>query len=306
MSPRFWALLGPTGVGKTRTALALAAYEDVEIVGLDSRQLYKRLDIGTAKPSSREQAVVPHHMIDLLEPDQRWDAMEYAHAARGIIEQVANRGHVPLVVGGTGFYFEALVGNLSEGLPKRVDSVRASLERELARSGSEQLWEQLNRVDPETAAKLHPTDKSRIIRALEVMEVSGVPLSTLGKLHPPQPWGRPSVVVLHMEAVELKRKIRQRIESMIAMGWMDEIRGLLEHGYDPSSPAMSGLGYAELIKALSGEMSLDEAKERIYHRTWQYAKRQITWFKRFPKERWVRVDDGDQAVRDVLALFGSI
>ena len=173
MKPDFWVLLGPTGVGKTDTALRLASYVDLEIIGCDSRQLYSHLNIGTAKPSPTEREIVPHHLVDFLDPAKRWDAMEYATAARAIILDITERKRIPLLVGGTGFYLSAIMGEISDCLPPRSDEVRSRLKHRIEREGLMALWSDLRRIDPKATDRIDPADRSRIVRALEIIEITG-------------------------------------------------------------------------------------------------------------------------------------
>lgn len=287
----YWALVGPTAVGKTQVAMEMARVHSVEIVGLDSRQIYKYMDVGTAKPTPRERAAVPHHMVDLIEPNERYDAMEYARHARVIIEGIVDRDVQPLVVGGTGFYLEALMGNISEDLPRSSAEIRLALQAELREKGSIEMWQRLRDLDKETAERLHPRDRSRIIRALEIIQTTGMPLSRLTAGSPKRPWGKWHIVVLTMDREALKSRIRERIEQMMRSGWGEEVERLLAAGYDKDSPGMSSLGYAEMVEVVRGELTIEEAKQRISLRTWRYAKRQLTWFRRFPKDRWVTMQD---------------
>jgi len=303
VSEPLWAVLGPTASGKTEAALGLATRFGLEIVNLDSRQLYVGMDIGTAKPTPSQRAQIPHHMIDVITPDIRWDAMTYARAARVVIERILAGGKRPLVVGGSGFYFAALSGELSEDLPPRNEPLRAAFRAEAKEIGSSGLWERLNARDPTTAARLHPRDTMRIIRALEVMALSGSPLGTRARTAPPVPWGIWRVVVLDMPRDLLKATIRRRVDGMIRQGWIDEVRGLLDAGYDGSSPGLSSLGYPEMIDHVRGELALEETVERISRRTWQYARRQLTWCRRVPAHRWVTAETPAQAVAGLAALF---
>jgi len=302
MTPAFWVLLGPTAVGKTRTSLHLAEHVALEVVNLDSRQIYKRLTIGTAKPTTDEQSRVPHHLVDIVEPDERLDAFAYARRARACIIDIVRRDHIPLVSGGSGFYLNAIIGEISEDLPARNEAVREHLQRSVQKNGIEFLWNKLESIDPETAYRLEKTDTARIIRALEIFEVTGETLSCLGRKHPPKPWGKPRIAVLYMDRKRLKKRIRERMETMLNNGWMEEVDGLLREGYSGDSPAMNGLGYEELVEVNRGNLDMESAKEQIYHRTWRYAKRQLTWFRRYPRDSWFNVEDPEFIVK-LLAYF---
>jgi len=303
LRPSCWAIVGPTAVGKTDTAIELSELLSLEVIGLDSRQLYKRLNIGTAKPTPEERAAVPHHMIDLIDPDVEWDAMIYAKRARELICDVESRGLRPLIVGGTGFYLDGLMGKISETLPKRSEGIRSVLHAELESHGRQALWERLNRLDPTAAIRLHPRDKARVVRALEIIEISGRPYSEMIASSRARPWREWNIVVLSMERERLRKRIGERVDKMIEKGWVEEVERLLEAGYGTDCQGMSSVGYSEIAAAVTGKLSLDEAKERVVHRTWHFAKRQITWFRRFPSERWISVEERTTAAPKVLKLF---
>ncbi|MCU0610427.1 MAG: tRNA (adenosine(37)-N6)-dimethylallyltransferase MiaA [Candidatus Eisenbacteria bacterium] len=303
MSGKSWAIFGPTGGGKTEAALALAERFPLEVVGLDSRQLYIGMDIGTAKPTEAQRARVPHHMIDVITPDVRWDAMTYARAARPVIDEITARGRRALIVGGSGFYFAALAGELNEDLPPRDEALRARLRVEAEVIGSPGLWERLREHDAATAARLHPQDMSRIIRALEILSLTGTTLGERARTAPPVRWGDWSVIVLAPPRDRLKALIRRRVTRMIREGWAEEVRRLLHAGHDESHPGMSSLGYPEMIEHVRGIMPAEEAVARIAQRTWQYARRQLTWFRRFPAERWIATDDPLAAAERAASLL---
>jgi len=303
VSRPFWVVLGPTASGKTEAAIELAMQFGLEIVNLDSRQLYIGMDIGTSKPTVAQRAQIPHHMIDMIPPDVRWDAMRYARGARAAIEQIVSRGRRPLVVGGSGFYFAALSGELNEDLPPRNDSLRAALRAEVEEIGSDGLWARLALHDPTTAARLHPQDTIRIIRALEVMALTGSPLSARGLTNPPVPWGTWRVVVLATPRNLLKTRIRRRVEDMIRGGWIAEVQSLLDAGYHRSSPGLSSLGYPEIVDHVLDGLPLGEATVRISQRTWQYARRQLTWCRRVPADQWVTADSPAHAAADIAAVL---
>ena len=306
MPGSYWALVGPTAVGKTEIAMEVARVHAVEVIGLDSRQIYKYLDIGTAKPTPEEQTAVPYHMLDVIEPHESYDAMAYARRARGIIAEIEARNAQPFVVGGTGFYLDALMGKINESLPRSSAEIRQVLQAELREKGPMELWRRLRDLDKETAKRLHPRDRSRILRALEIIQKTGKPLSTLTAGSPARPWGTWRIVVLTIDREALKARISERIESMLKAGWCEEVERLIASGFDEHSPGMSSLGYGEIIQVVRGELPIDEAKQRIATRTWRYAKRQLTWFRRFPKERWITIEDDPVATRgNVLELLAE-
>jgi tRNA dimethylallyltransferase len=299
--PRVATLVGPTAVGKTGVALALAARLGAEIVNADSLQIYRELDIGTAKPTARERAIVPHHLIDVADPPEPYDAARYSQAGRHVLAQLAGRGVPPLVVGGTGLYLKALLSGLfAEGEPQA--GVRDRVRRELGVLGLPALYGRLLRLDPATAARLHPHDTYRIVRALEVMEATGRPLSEFINAHRFQ--DAPFQVLklgLARPREELYERIELRVELMLAAGWLTEVEGLLER-YPPTLKPLQALGYRHLINFLTGRWSWEEALTLLTRDTRRYAKRQLTWFSSDPEVRWFHPDEID-AMAGVLADF---
>lgn len=283
--PRVAILVGPTAVGKTALALELARQIGAEIVNADSLQVYRELDIGTAKPTREERARVPHHLLDVVDPREPYDAARYSREGRAVLAQLAALGAPPLVVGGTGLYLKALLyGLFPQGSPR--GGLRQRLRRELAESGLAQLHRRLESLDPATAARLHPHDSYRILRALEVMETTGRPLSHLFAAHRFQdcPY-RVLKLGLTRPREELYRCIDLRVEAMLAAGWLEEVRGLLDR-YPPDLKPLQALGYRHLSNFLTGRWSWEEALELLRRDTRRYAKRQLTWFKADPEVTW--------------------
>ncbi len=279
---------GATASGKTAFAIRLAHLLDGEIVSCDSMQVYRRMDIGTAKPDAAEQAAAPHHLINMVEPDQTYTASSYRTDAAEAIREITARGRAVILAGGTGLYLRALVHGLSPA-PARDDALREELTREGERVGWEALHSRLLQVDPHTAEKVSPKDKSRIIRGLEVYQLTGgVPLSVINREH-----GfsgrhyRTLIFGMQVDRPVLQARIRARLEEMMTKGFMDEVEGLLAHGYSPQLKSMQSLGYRELCQVLDGRMELAEAKESIFTNTCRYAKRQETWFKAMGDVQWV-------------------
>ncbi len=306
-------LVGPTAIGKSALALRLAVEFKMEIVSADSRQVYRRLDLGTSKPSPASRVLIPHHLIDVVEPGDPFNAGRYAELARAAIEAIRGRGLIPLVVGGTGLYVKALLKGLWPAPPPDW-TLRHRLEAEERRLGPGSLFRRLREVDPAAARAIHPRDLPKIIRALEVYEQTGRPLSAAQRLHGfrgPAP-GRSVLIGLTRERPDLYRRIEQRVETMVASGLIAEVRGLLASGCDPSSSAMRALGYRQIVEALEGRCTMAEAIRRLTRDTKRYAKRQWTWFKSDPAVRWIRLDAGEEAadalgrVRDVLLQEGVI
>ncbi len=282
--PRVAVLAGPTAVGKTALALALAPEVGAEIVNADSLQVYRELEIGTAKPTPAERALVPHHLLDLVAPDEPYDAARFLQDGRAVLARLAARGVPPLVVGGTGLYLKALLSGLFPDPGKRPE-VRRRLLEEAASRGLAALYERLTRLDPATAARIAPGDTYRIIRALEVAE-GGVPLSTLhaGHRFADRPYDTLKLG-LTLPREELYARIHRRVELMLAQGWLAEVKDLLDR-YPQQPKPLKALGYRHLIIHLRGEWSLEEAREHLERDTRRYAKRQLTWFRADPEIRW--------------------
>jgi len=296
-------LAGPTAVGKTRVALALAPEVGAEIINADSLQVYRELDIGTAKPTPEERALVPHHLIDIVAPDEPYDAARYLQDGRRVIGELARRGVPPLVVGGTGLYIKALLSGLFPDGGKYED-VRRRLRQELAALGLPALYARLGRLDPETARRLTPGDTYRILRALEVVEGSGTPLSVLAAAH--RFADRPYETLklgLTLPREELYARIEARVEAMLAAGWLEEVRRLLSR-YPPNLKPLRALGYRHLVAYLKGETGLAEAVAAIKRDTRRYAKRQLTWFRADPEMEWFHPADLE-ALRARLREFFS-
>jgi tRNA dimethylallyltransferase len=283
--PRILVIAGPTASGKTASAVAIAQRIGGELVGCDSVQVYRGFDIGSAKPTAEELRGIPHHLIDVVDPDQPIDAMAYAALADGAIEAIAARGRVPIIVGGTGLWMRALLRGLVD-LPPPDPAIRARLQRELARAGSPALYERLRAIDPRAASAIHPHDAVRITRALEVYEQTGRPLGELRAAHalgsPRYPaW----VVSIDRPRTEHDARIDARIERMLASGWVDEVRTLLRR-WGPHVRAFSSVGYRELLAHVTEGVPLEETRMRIRRSTRSYARRQRTWLASDPDVQW--------------------
>lgn len=295
-----WFLVGPTASGKTAVGIEVALRVGAEILSLDSMSLYRGMDIGTAKPSPQDRARVPHHLLDLAEPHEAFSTGRYLAAAERAIADVAGRGKRPLFVGGTALYLKALTEGFFQG-PSADWTLRNRLIAEAEESGVPALHERLKAVDPAAAARIHPNDLRRIVRALEVHEATGRPISE----QQTQWWHRASggdaqpgrlchIAGIRRDRAELYERINRRVEAMFAAGLVDEVRRLLRgtHSAPNVSPGISHaagqfVGYREVIAHLGGELTLAEAIERVKTRTRQFAKRQLTWFRSFPQIRWV-------------------
>jgi tRNA dimethylallyltransferase len=285
--PKLIVICGPTGVGKTRFAIALAKRFDGEIVGADSMQIYRDLAIGTAKPTAAERAQIPHHLVDCVPPSEAFSAAEYARRAREIVTELIDRGKRPFVVGGTGLYIKALLQGLTEAAPSDR-AVRGALREEADRLGLPALYRRLDRVDPASAARIHPNDGFRIIRALEVQTLTGRPMSAVQAAHrfPPSPY-RSLKIGLRNERAALYARIDARVDAMLAEGFLDEVRRLRAAGLNPHGKAMQSLGYRHLNAFLDGDCDWEAAVRTLKRDHRRYAKRQLTWFGADPEIHWV-------------------
>jgi tRNA dimethylallyltransferase len=302
VKPLLLVIAGPTGVGKTAAAVGLGARIPIEIVSADSRQVYRGMDIGTAKPTPAERGAVAHHLIDVTDPDDRYHAARFARDARAAIDEIRARGHLPVVVGGTGLYIRALVRGLDPA-PPADPAFRGEL-YELARQESGALHARLSREAPAMAQRLHPNDHVRIVRALELLR-AGAPVGESQRRWRDAPETGDAVlyVGLTLPRDVLAARLRARAAAMMADGFADEVRALLARGYDPSLPAMQGIGYRELALVLAGEIGEAEALRRMQRDTVRYAKRQWTWFARETDIQWLDVAlcGGTDAVAGLLA-----
>jgi tRNA dimethylallyltransferase len=273
------AILGPTASGKSDLGLALAERCSGEIVCCDSMQVYRGMDIGTGKPSAEEQARCPHHLLDLVDPGEPFHAASWADRALSVIEEIRTRGHLPIIVGGTGLYFRALRDGLFEAPPSDL-GIRLRHQAEAATHGLPALYQRLKEVDPEAAARIMSGDLVRISRALEIYEQTGVPISELRRraARPPLPW-RLFIVVLDYPLDNLRPRIHRRIEQMMATGFLDEVRALRQAGFG-ATRALAALGYKQLGRHLDGLVTLEEAVAQTKATTCAYARRQRTWFRR--------------------------
>jgi tRNA dimethylallyltransferase len=273
--------MGPTASGKTPLALALARSLPVEIVSVDSAQVYRGMDVGTAKPSAAERSAVPHHLIDIIDPTQTYSAARFRADALHLIAEITARGKIPLLVGGTMLYFKALREGLSE-LPDADEDVRAEIDREAAERGWPAMHAELAKVDPRTAARVKPTDAQRIQRALEIHRLSGEPMSRLlGRRRVTAlPYRLIEVALVPSDRGELHRRIETRFDAMLERGLVEELRTLRKrYALRPNLPSMRCVGYRQAWQHLEGDIGHDELRERGIFATRQLAKRQLTWLR---------------------------
>jgi tRNA dimethylallyltransferase len=287
-NPTVLFIIGQTAVGKSALALTVAAQHDSEIISADSRQIYRQMDIGTAKPTSAELAQVPHHLIDVVAPDQVFTLAQYRDAALAQIAAITARGRLPLVVGGTGQYLAALLEGWSIPELPPNEALRAELEVRAARDGGADLYAQLQLLDPVAAATIHATNVRRVIRALEVCLSTGQPFSQLRQRE--ELTFDPRVVWLTSDTPTLYERIDQRVDAMLQAGLLAEVESLRAAGYGWELPAMSGIGYREFMPYFAGESTLAAVVARIKFDTHAFARRQATWFRRFASHQMVAVD----------------
>jgi len=289
--PRIICILGPTGIGKTAMALELAERRGAQIVSADSMQVYRQMDIGTSKPTLQEQNRVAHHLIDVVDPDQPFDVSRYRELATEAIVELHRVKKHAVVVGGTGLYIRALLGGLIDG-PGTHEDLRGRLREEIKVRGKARLYEMLKERDPDAAAVIHPNDVVRIIRALEVIELTGRSIVNRQRRHR---FGNVSwnalQIGLRMKREDLNDRINRRTDRMMAAGFLDEVRHLIARGYDESLKPMQALGYRHLTAVIRGNRKLEEAVERIKRDTRLYAKRQMTWFAADDAIEWFGPDD---------------
>jgi len=299
-----WVLVGPTASGKTEVALELARTHPVEIVSVDSMQVYRGMDIGTAKPTPEERASVPHHLIDVLDPEDGCNVARFRRMALEAIKGIRACGRRPLLVGGTPLYLKALLWGLMEG-PATSQELRAALEQEARRLGADALHRRLARVDPEAAARIHPNDVHRLVRALEVHALSGAPISSRQRQFDGPPRVPHVMVGLRWPRQELYARIDARVDRMMAAGLLEEVRSLRGR---LSRQARQAVGYKELMAYLDGRVSLEEAVLQIKRNTRRLARHQLTWYRHFPHVRWVDAGAWEtpaELARCCASLFGS-
>ena len=302
---RIIVVCGPTAAGKTRAAVGLAQRFNGEIVNADSMQVYRYMDIGTAKPTAAEQALARHHLVDVVDPDASFDAARCARLGRDAIAKIVARDRVPIVAGGTGLYLKALLYGLArEALSD--PNLRQRLMDEIEALGPLRLHQRLAAVDPATAARVHPNDRVRIVRALEVHGLSGRPMSEHHRRHG---FGDAPYAVfkigLEMDRETLYARIEERIEAMLTDGLEAEVRGLLASGYGPHLKSMQSLGYRHLCAYLGGGIDLEEAVATLKRDTRRFAKRQLTWFRADPEIRWVAPENLLSLLPEITTFLGG-
>ena len=289
LPPRILAITGPTATGKTKLGVALAQAYHGEVVSVDSMQIYRQMDIGTAKPTPTEMQGIPHHMIDVADPWEDYSVARYVEEASACIDDILSRGRLPILVGGTGLYLDSLLSGRQFAPRAENTDLRKKWEKQAQREGTASLLQLLSRVDPDSADRLHPNDAKRIIRALEVFYVTGTPISIYNaktRLMPPR-YNACIIALSFTDRSDLRARIDHRVDEMVSLGLVEEVSHLLDIGVSPNCTAMQAIGYKELCSACSHMRPLEEAIDEIKLRSRQYAKRQLTWLRRKTDLTWI-------------------
>ena len=299
---RLIAIVGPTAVGKSALAIRLAQVFDWEIVSADSRQVYRYVDIGTAKPSAEERALVPHHLLDVVDPDEDFSLALYQEMAYWAVEDINRRGKLALLVGGSGLYIQAVIRGFTIPSAAPDPELRRSLEERAAGEGYMALYKELEQVDADAARKIDPRNARRVIRALEVCYVTGLPFS---QLQMSEPRFQTLAIGLTTAREDLYRRIDDRVDGMIERGLVQEVQALLERGYSLDLPSLSGLGYKQIGHYLQGEIELDTVVQRIKYETHRFARHQYAWFRpRDERIHWFDVRNGvEKPIQDLVQEF---
>lgn len=299
-------IVGPTAVGKSGIAILVAKTLGTEVLTADSRQVYRGMDIGTDKPSPVERQGVPHRLIDLVEPDQLFNTGEFRRYAVAEISRLHREGKVPLLVGGTGLYVRTVLRGLWEGPPADWE-FRHGLERDAGVNGADWLYRQLAQVDPESARRLHPNDRVKIVRALEVHHVLGRPLSEEHRRHAfaDRPF-TPLLIGLTRERSALYRRVDDRVELELAKGLVEETKRLMDSGHGRHLGSMKGLGYKQMAGYLAGDYDYEEAVRRLKRDTRHFAKRQMTWFRKEPGMQWLSIEDAESPAQVADRIVGEV
>ena len=308
MPPKLVVVCGPTATGKTRLGVALAKRLDGEVVSADSMQLYRGMPIGTAQPTEAEREGVPHHMMGIADPAEPYSVARYVEEASACVDDILRRGKRPILVGGTGQYIDALCSGRTFSASRPESGTRARLQAVADAGGLPQLWADLQRVDPAAAAALHPNDAKRIVRALEVWYETGKPISRHNaetRTVPPR-YDRATIVLNYADRAVLRARIDRRVDLMVAAGLIDEVRALLAAGVPADATALQAIGYKQLIPAVRDGGDLAAAIEEVKLRSRQYAKRQLTWFRRCEGVHWIDMEENTRfsdVVQDSTAFL---
>ena len=292
MAPRVLCVVGPTASGKTKMAVALARRFGGEVVSVDSMQIYRGMTIGTAAPTAAEMEGVPHHMVAVADPAESWSVARFCQAADGCIQDILSRGKLPVLAGGTGLYLDALIRGDDFAPGSQGGEIRLRLQRELREQGPEALLERLRTVDPETAGRLHLRDEKRILRALEIYEQTGEPMSLRDRRGRQRPDRYEAVYIglSFRDREDLRQRIDRRVDDMVRQGLLQEVQALLDSGLPRDATALQAIGYKQFLAVADGAATTDQAVEEVKLRSRQYAKRQLTWLRRNPDIHWILWD----------------
>ena len=292
MAPRVLCVVGPTASGKTKMAVALARRFGGEVVSVDSMQIYRGMTIGTAAPTAAEMEGVPHHMVAVADPAESWSVARFCEAADGCIRDILGRGRLPVLAGGTGLYLDALIRGDDFAPGSQGGEVRLRLQQELREQGPEALLERLRTVDPETAGRLHLRDEKRILRALEIYEQTGEPMSLRDRRGRQRPDRYEAVYIglSFRNREDLRQRIDRRVDDMVRQGLLQEVQALLDSGLPRDATALQAIGYKQFLAVADGAATTDQAVEEVKLRSRQYAKRQLTWLRRNPDIHWILWD----------------
>lgn len=284
--PKILCVVGPTASGKTAYAIELAKENNGEIVSCDSMQIYKYMDIGTAKATAEERAEVPHHMIDFVDPNRDYSVADFVTDARACIAEILSRGKMPVLCGGTGLYIDSVLKSVEFSPQKRDDKLRDELWKKAEQDGAESVYEILKELDPIEADKVHYNNVKRVIRAIEICKTTGMTKTEADKLSIGKPMYNPTIYGLNMPREKLYERIDRRVDIMVEQGLVGEVRQLLNMGIRRDSTAMQAIGYKELVRYIDGLCDFETAIEDIKRESRRYAKRQLTWFRRNPDIIW--------------------
>ena len=314
MPPKILVVVGPTASGKTKLSVELALRHNGEVVSADSMQIYRTMDIGTAKPTIEEMQGVPHHMLDVADPEEDFSVARYVEMAAACVDDILARGKLPILAGGTGLYIDSLLSGRTFAAFAPESPLRAQLQQQFQQEGGEAMWQKLQNIDPDAAARLHPNDEKRIIRALEVWYQTGKTITqhNLETQSIPPRYDALTIGLAFQEREDMWKRIDRRVDEMMSAGLVEEVRALLARGVPQGCTALQAIGYKEMVQAVLEHGDVLAAAEEVKLRSRQYAKRQLTWFRRNQATRWYQWDrepDFEDALRtstEFMREFGLV